>query len=409
MSRRPPSIVLVASRPPAEAAGPRTVATFLHLASKGWDAHLVFDGGIAGRGAGAPELATLASRDRVHLSRVHRPRGTNRLALPLGVIRGLARDPARLGSYFRAGGWPRLAMLRGHDVEAALIALRPQLVHFDSASSASKRLRVKRLWGHGAVVTLVPEDVQSNEGDRRYRAVWDEADVLEYPDERIWQEAVRRGCSPLKPRALIPLPLDTAFFDPGPADPAEARGDAGQVLRIVSVGPLSWRQGYEWALQAIRRLLDSGVCCEYRIAGNGDYADALYFARYELGLERSVSFAPAPGREELREHLRWADVYVDSAVVAGALNAIPEAVAMGLPIVASDRTALPEGAVDGETGFVVPRRDPAALAEPPAELAARPDLRREMGHATRQWALGHWRLDRYLAERERLYRGLLEA
>jgi len=406
MSRHPPSIVLVVSHPPAETAGAGTVATFLHLVDQGWHAHLVFDGATARRGPDVPELSALPLRDRVHLSRTHRPRGTKRLAMPLGVIRGLGRYPTGLARYMRAGGRPHLSLLRGQGLAAALIALRPQLVHFDSVATASTGLRVKRLWPHRAVVSLTPEELHSDRSSR-HRAVWEEADLLECPDDRTWQEAVRAGCSPRKPRALIPLPFDTAFFDPGPPGPADAGQHATRSLRLFSVGPLSWKQGYEWALQAVRRLLNAGVRCEYRIAGHGEYADAVYFARYELDIERCVSFLPPPSREELRAHLRWADVYVDSAVAAGARGATREALTMGVPVVATDRTGLPDGAAQGETLFVLPRRDAAVLAERLAELAGNSILRREMGRAARQSALGRLGLDGFLAERERLYRGLL--
>jgi glycosyltransferase involved in cell wall biosynthesis len=80
---------------------------------------------------------------------------------------------------------------------------------------------------------------------------------------------------------------------------------------------------------------------------------------------------------------------------------------MGVPVVATDRTALPDGAANGGIAIVLPRRDAPVLAERLAELAGNPARRRELGQAARRSALGRLGLDEFLAERESLYRGML--
>jgi hypothetical protein len=87
--------------------------------------------------------------------------------------------------------------------------------------------------------------------------------------------------------------------------------------------------------------------------------------------------------------------------------AVAEGQAMGLPVVCSDAGGLPENVADGVTGFVVPRRDPFALADGIARLAADPHLRRAMGLAARQRAESALSLARQLDCFEALYRQVL--
>ena len=78
----------------------------------------------------------------------------------------------------------------------------------------------------------------------------------------------------------------------------------------------------------------------------------------------------------------------------GFCNAVIEAQAMELPVVTSDAGGLPENVEDGVTGFVVPRRNPAALADKLALLARDPALRRRLGCAGRARATARFDLDR---------------
>ncbi|HMN60227.1 MAG TPA: glycosyltransferase, partial [Anaerolinea sp.] len=149
-------------------------------------------------------------------------------------------------------------------------------------------------------------------------------------------------------------------------------------------GRLEWKKGYEFSLEAVRNLLDHGVVCEYPIIGAGTYLEALAFARHQLGLEQVVSFLGGLPRETVKSELEWADVLLHAAVSEGFCNAVLEAQAMQVPVVCSDADGLPENVADSVTGFVVPRRDPKALANRLEMLAKSPELREEMGNAGRK-------------------------
>jgi colanic acid/amylovoran biosynthesis glycosyltransferase len=166
-------------------------------------------------------------------------------------------------------------------------------------------------------------------------------------------------------------------------------------------------QGFEHAVHAVRLLLDAGVEADYTIFGDGEYLPALAFARHQLEIREQVHLPGEINTPELARSLPTADVFVSAAVVDGMPKGVLQAMASGIPVVMSDPGPLGSAGIDPGAGFVVPRRDPRALAEKLVLLAGDEQMRREMGHAGRRWALEH--LDR--AERldrvSRLYREAL--
>ncbi len=93
----------------------------------------------------------------------------------------------------------------------------------------------------------------------------------------------------------------------------------------------------------------------------------------------------------------------------GFSNAILESMRAGLPMIVTDIGGNAEAVVDGETGFVVPPADPAALAAALLRLAQDPALRRKLGEAGRERVATHFTLDDCVAKYRALYDELLMA
>ena len=117
--------------------------------------------------------------------------------------------------------------------------------------------------------------------------------------------------------------------------------------------------------------------------------------------------AGAQSRSEVKKGMGWADVCVHSAVSEGFCNAVMEAQAMALPVVCTDADGLSENVADEITGFVVPRREPRPLAERLFLLARQPELRQKMGREGRKRVLADFRLEKQIAEFDRLFRQVL--
>ena len=86
---------------------------------------------------------------------------------------------------------------------------------------------------------------------------------------------------------------------------AETDTDSQVALRIVSVGRLAWQKGYEFALDAVAELHQSGLPVKYTIVGDGPYREAIHFAARQWGLLQTgvVRFAGAVLRREVVRYL----------------------------------------------------------------------------------------------------------
>lgn len=191
-------------------------------------------------------------------------------------------------------------------------------------------------------------------------------------------------------RALVPglavQTVDNAVDLAAFADSSHRR-DAGRRVRIVYVGTLSRRKGMLDLIRAVEILRERGVDrWELQVAGGpaevGEQeARDLEVAGKEAGLGTSF-FGELP-REGVVDLLYQADVFVLPSHWEGQPIALLEAMASGLPVVATAVGAVPDVVRAGTDGYVVEPHDPAALADALARLIASPELRERMGRSAR--------------------------
>jgi colanic acid/amylovoran biosynthesis glycosyltransferase len=384
------------------------VSKVVGLLETGWDVHVVCRVSEPAEWRHFPRVDRAKLSGRVHVAPPARPRWravasavttASTLRRPRRLARYLARGAARLGPSIFARAY----------LDAHLIRLAPDLVHFEFGSLAVDRMYLKELLGCVTVASFRGYDINyvGLDDPGYYQDVWERADAVHFLGEDLRSRAIARGCPPRKPHVLIPPAIDAAFFDPGDVRRNEEPATEPAPLRILSVGRLVWKKGYEYALVAVRKLLDKGVDCRYTIVGDGPYLEALSFARHQLGLDGVVHFAGSLTREEVRSRMLAADVFLHPAVSEGFCNAVIEAQAMTLPVVCSDADGLAENVAHGRTGFVVPRRDPDALAAPLIELAADRALRRRIGRAGRERVLSRFTLPDQIRAFDTFYRSVL--
>lgn len=122
------------------------------------------------------------------------------------------------------------------------------------------------------------------------------------------------------------------------------------------------------------------------------------------GVADNVRFLGA--RTDVADCVRASDLFVHPSREEGFSNAILEAMAGGLAVVACDVGGNPEAVRDGETGLLVPPRRPEALAEALQRLLADPARRGAMGEAGQRRAAEHFSMERMVGEMEQLYDAL---
>lgn len=285
----------------------------------------------------------------------------------------------------------------------------PRIVHFEFGSLATARPRMAAALGAKMSASFRGYDLNyvGLDDSEYYDAVWASLDAAHFLGKDLHQRALRRGLPLSVPCTLIPPSIDTDFFSPLAGNETRAEAPSSDELRLLSVGRLEWKKGYEYALMAVRHLLDRGIQVRYRIIGAGEYADAVRFAVHQLGLQTSVELMGAMSPDRVRAEMSATDLFLHAAVSEGFCNAVLEAQSMELPVVVSDADGLPENVAHGVTGLVVPRRDPEAMADAAENLAKEPELRRRMGRAGRARVVERFQLADQIDRFHQYYTDLL--
>jgi GalNAc-alpha-(1->4)-GalNAc-alpha-(1->3)-diNAcBac-PP-undecaprenol alpha-1,4-N-acetyl-D-galactosaminyltransferase len=173
--------------------------------------------------------------------------------------------------------------------------------------------------------------------------------------------------------AIVPNPV------PGGAALASLGGDtAGRPRRILGLGRLGEEKGFDLLIRAFASVAPSSPEWELTILGDGPQRDALtaQIARHGLGGRVTL---PGYARDAM-EQLSRADLFVLPSRYEGFPNALCEAMAVGLPVVAFDCPSGPAEIVrDGIDGVLVPAEDERALAAALERLIRDPETRRRLG------------------------------
>jgi colanic acid/amylovoran biosynthesis glycosyltransferase len=215
--------------------------------------------------------------------------------------------------------------------------------------------------------------------------------------DAIRDEAAQHGLDPAKATVIRPA-VDLGRFTRGPVV-------AGEPFRLISVGRLMWRKGYEYGLLAVRRLRESGADLRYEIVGEEVDGGATRHAVHDLGLTDVVTLTPPLGRDDVAQRLRASDALLLPSLSEGIANTVLEAMACARPVVTTDCGGMVEAVTDGVEGRVVPVRDPAALAEAVDGLLSDPRRATDLGEAGRRRV----ERDHDLADQVRTFADLFEA
>src|SRR6516225_10753153 len=195
--------------------------------------------------------------------------------------------------------------------------------------------------------------------------------------------------------------VDVTFFRPG-AGRAAIRDRLGLGAKpvVVCVSRLVRRKGQDTLIRAWPRVRAEVSDAVLLLVGDGPVAGSLRRLAARLGVSDAVRFTGPVPWPELPGYYDAADVFAmpcrtrrAGLDVEGLGIVYLEASATGLPVVGGDSGGAPDAILDGETGYVVPGRDSAALADRLIALLSDPPTARAMGDKCRACVERDWSWD----------------
>jgi glycosyltransferase involved in cell wall biosynthesis len=203
---------------------------------------------------------------------------------------------------------------------------------------------------------------------------------------------VRRSVPPeaTPPLHVVHHGVDLRAFAPGPpSGPPPVRMPGAPTL-VMTVGRLVAKKGFDDLLAALAMVRDAGVGFRFEIFGDGPMREELVGLRDRLGLALCVQFRGERPQPELIPALRRADIFALTPYVLadgdrdGVPNVLVEAMACGVPVVATGVGGIPELVRDGTNGVLANPRDVPGIAGSLTTLFGNPPLRARLGAAGRR-------------------------
>jgi len=223
-------------------------------------------------------------------------------------------------------------------------------------------------------------------------------------------EQVRRHCIEID--RIDPARVQTIYNGLDIVDwntPPKLANNSGKVV-VTTVGNIRRVKGHDVFIKAAAVIAQRFPSVSFSIAG--DVLEPDYFSELQdlvgtLGLSNCFHFVG--GITNLREHLSTSDIFVLPSRSEGFSNAIVEAMAASLPVVATNVGGNAEAVEDGVTGFIVPSDDPAALSAAIIRLISNPSQAKAMGEEGRNLVMEKFTTEAMMSKIAACYKDLLVA
>jgi len=179
-------------------------------------------------------------------------------------------------------------------------------------------------------------------------------------------------------------------------------------MLVGTIGRLVWQKGLPYFLEAVEIITQSPITNHqspvFLIVGEGELRSELENLAKRLEISDRVIFTGF--RKDVKEILAALDILVLASLREGFPMITLEAMAMGEPVVATDIEGIREQVINGETGILVPLKNPQALAEAILRLAQDKELRTRMGLAGRRLVEQKFDIREIIKQHEQLYLSL---
>jgi len=317
----------------------------------------------------APDLEALVIHDR--------PRDAATLT---GIVKGAARHPRHLEAFARQR---RALALHASDLVCALQTPEPPdaiIANFGQNGIAAARIKQAFFPTSRLAVVFHGWDLSAYvaangwEGYRRAAPAIDIAIAVNRP----WAERLRAN-TPIRRIAVHHLGVDPERIAFQPIPRRE-----GRPFTVLFIGRMVEKKGFDILIAAAAQLTAQGHALKVEAIGDGPEETRLRAMASAAGLAGTITFHGRQPHAAVLQMMATSDCLALPSVTAldGDQEGIPvtlmEAMAAGLPVVSTLHSGIPELVSDGESGLLVPERDPGALAAAIERLIGEEDLGRRL-------------------------------
>jgi len=256
---------------------------------------------------------------------------------------------------------------------------------------------------HGFDVNSFP----SQEGSEVYNDLFSRGDIFTANTYFTKQRLMWLGCDQSKIE-ILPVGLRISKFKFFP------RGISKEgSIKILTVGRLVEKKGHKYAINAIANIISKYKNIKYIIAGDGPLRRDLEFQVESLGVSNYVEFLGAVDEDEVLKLYQQAHIFILPSVTAsdgdmeGQALVLQEAQASGLPVISTFHNGIPEGVLDGKSGFLVPEKDVDALADRLEYLIEHPEIWPKMGREGRKFVEDKYDIQKLNGRLVEIYKRLI--
>jgi colanic acid/amylovoran biosynthesis glycosyltransferase len=261
--------------------------------------------------------------------------------------------------------------------------------HFGYMGKMAARIAATRLFEWPFLTSYHGSDLDFGLRAEEYQQLHRYCPLFTTNSEFSKRRAIELGC-PEDRLSLLPVGVNLEHFRF-----AERRLGADGMVRAISVARLTENKGLAVAIEAVRLLAKTGLHIRLEIIGDGPMRKELEQKALDCGVRDLVVFYGAQIQREVRRRLSEAHIFVLPTLgVEGQGLVLQEAQAAGLPVVASNCGGIPEGILDGDSGYLFPAGDSQALADRIQLLAARHLDWPQMGRAGRRFVEAKYDIER---------------
>lgn len=223
-----------------------------------------------------------------------------------------------------------------------------------------------------------------------YEELFKEGDLFLPVSQSLKDRLIKAGCNERKIR-VFHSGIDCQKFPFAKRVVVE-----GQSAIVVTVGRLVEKKGINYAIKAMARVVGSGRRVTYLIIGDGELRRELESLIQDLKLSAHVQLLGWKNHDQVVQVLQRAHILVAPSVTAengdqeGIPNVLKEAMSMGLPVVSTWHSGIPELVEDGVSGYLVKERDVDSLADRLSYLIDHPEVWSIMGSGGRNCIQRHY-------------------